>query len=281
MTSLQGIMGKYYALNSGETPEVAQAILEHYLPRFAGDGLPRSKASLVIGIADRLDSLSGLFAAGLAPTGTKDPFAQRRAAIGLVQELMSWNLHFDLRQGLDLAAEGLPVAAAPENLAACVEFLTGRLRSALIDQGYRYDVVDAVLAVQQLDPAGSLAAIRELSEWVSRPDWSSILQAYARCVRITREYKEPFNSVPAAMVDPAEKDLYSAVRTAESAERQPGSMADFFAVFLPIIPVINRFFEAVLVMAEDPQVRANRLGMLQSIAGLTRGVVDLSKLEGF
>jgi glycyl-tRNA synthetase len=281
MTALQGIMGRYYALHSGETPETAQAIFEHYLPRFAGDAQPRSKAGLAIGLADRLDSLGGLFAAGLAPSGTKDPFAQRRAAIGLVQDLIGWNLHFDLRHGLELAAEGLPVAASPESQSACLEFITGRLRSVLIDQGYRYDVVDAVLAVQQLDPAGSHAAIRELSEWVKRPDWSAVLQAYARCVRITRDQKEGFSILPSALVDPAEQDLYGAVHTAESAERQPGSIADFFAVFLPIIPVINRFFEAVLVMAEDPQVRANRLGLLQCIAGLTHGVVDLSKLEGF
>ena len=105
MTSLQGVVGQFYALRSGETEPVAtNAIFEHYLPRFAGDRVPVSKAGLLVGLADRLDSLAGLFAAGLAPTGTKDPFAQRRAALGLNQNLIEWDLDFDLQQGLDLAA---------------------------------------------------------------------------------------------------------------------------------------------------------------------------------
>jgi glycyl-tRNA synthetase len=190
MTALQGVMGQYYALHSGESEEVAGAILEHYLPRFAGDRLPTTRPGLTVGLADRLDSLAGLFAAGLAPSGTKDPFAQRRAALGLVQNLISWDLDFDLRQGLSFAAEHLPLEVSPETQVACLEFILGRMRVLLIEGDYRYDIVDAVLAAQSTNPAGAARAVKSLSAWVKRPDWLTILQAYARCVRITRDQKQ-------------------------------------------------------------------------------------------
>jgi glycyl-tRNA synthetase len=277
MTSLQGIMGRYYALAGGEPEAVANAISEHYM------ALPGSKSGLVIGIADRLDTLAGLFAAGLAPSGTKDPFAQRRAALTLVQSLAKLNLDFDLRQGLALAAETLPVTATPEVLSACFDFIVGRMRASLLEQpeGSRYDVIDAVLAGQAHNPAGVFRAAQAFSQYVARPDWSSILPAYARCVRITRDQKQIFSLVPTAFIDPAESELYAALQVAQAAPRRPGSVEDFFAAFLPLMPVISRFFEEVLVMAEDPQVRANRLGLLQQVAALPAGVVDFSKLEGF
>jgi glycyl-tRNA synthetase len=281
MTSLQGVMGRYYALQSGEPPAVAEAIFEAYLPRFAGDRYPETPAGLVLGLADRLDTLMGLFAVGLAPTGTKDPFALRRAALGLVQNLIHWNLDFDLRQGLEAAAHGLPVAVSAEAKAECLDFIIGRLQSELLEQGYRYDVVAAVLAAQGHNPAAAARAVRELAQWVNRPDWSTILPAYARCVRITRDQRERYAIDPERFVEPAEKHLLSALLQAEVTSRRPGSVEDFFKVFLPMIPVINRFFEEVLVMAEDPTLRANRLGLLQRIVALADGVADFSKLEGF
>jgi glycyl-tRNA synthetase len=283
MTSLQGVMGRYYALASGETQAVADAIFEHYLPRSADDLLPGSKAGLVIGIADRLDSLAGLFSAGLAPTGTKDPFAQRRAALTLVQALGKLNIDFDLRQGLALAAENQPVKAGPEVLAACFDFIVGRMRATLLElpEGYRYDVVDAILAAQSANPAGVFRGVKELGQVVARPDWNTVQPTYARCVRITRDQKEPFAINPAALSDPADQAFYEALATAQAAARRPGSVEDFFAAFLPLMPAINRFFDNVLVMAEDPQTRANRLGMLQQVAALANGVADFSRLEGF
>ena len=281
MTSLQGIMGRFYALHSGETPAVAQAISEHYLPRFTGDALPALKAGLVVGIADRLDSLVGLFAAGLAPTGTKDPFAQRRTAIGLVQLLSAFNIDFDLSRWMKAAAQNLPIEAAEQDLQACLEFISGRQRSGLIEQGFRYDVVDAVLAEQQNNPAGVLRAVKELSAWVEREDWNTILPAYARCVRITRDQKQTYSVDPQSFVDPSEKALYDALLQVESSPRNPGSVTELLAAFLPMIPAVNAFFDSVLVMAEDARVRGNRLGLLQRIAALTTGVADLSRLEGF
>ena len=282
MTALQGIMGRYYALHSGENQAVADAIYEHYLPRSAGDALPASKAGLLVGLADRLDSLSGLFAAGLAPTGTKDPFAQRRTSLGLVQALIGREVTFDLREGIRLAAEGQPIQASAESQAACYEFIAGRLRSHLLEEGdFRYDVVDAVLAEQAANPLGAWRAAQELSAWTARADWQTILPAYSRCVRITRDQAETFTVNPAGFVDPAETAFFQAVQAAENAPREPGSVNGLFQAFLPAIPAINTFFETALVMAEDAAVRANRLGLLQRVAALAGGVADFSKLEGF
>ncbi|HEX9028795.1 MAG TPA: glycine--tRNA ligase subunit beta, partial [Anaerolineales bacterium] len=172
MTSLQGVMGRYYALRSGEKEAVANAIYEHYLPRYTGDKLPQSLPGNLVGIADRLDTLAGLFAAGMAPTGAKDPFALRRAALGLTLELIGADLNLDLRQALQAAAALLPIPATPESQAACLSFIIERLRNLLLDQGSRYDVVDAVLAAQGYNPASAGSAVRSLSAWVTRPDWN-------------------------------------------------------------------------------------------------------------
>jgi len=274
-------MGRYYAKFSGESDEVAQAIYDHYLPRFTGDEVPSSKVGLIIGIADRLDSLAGLFAAGLAPTGTRDPFAQRRTALGLVQSLAAFDLDFDLTEGIALASAQLPIPTDSTIQQNCLDFIVGRLRNSLTEQGYRYDVVDAVLAEQQSNPAGVVRAVRELSAWVARPDWTTILPAYSRCVRITRDQKTLYTVDPMAFRESAEKELYSVVLDLESVARQPGAVDELLSAFEPIIPTINRFFDTVLVMDEDPKVRANRLGLLQHISALTRGVADFSKLEGF
>lgn len=281
MTSLQGIMGRYYALHSGESQPVADAIREHYLPRYTGDAFPTNRVGLVVGLADRLDSLVGLFAAGLAPTGTRDPFAQRRTAIGLVQLLAAFDLDFDLRKWMELTAKHLPIPISAENMHACAEFITGRLRNLLIDQGYRYDLVEAVLAAQSNNPAGAQREVKELGRWVQREDWSVILPAYARCVRITRDLAKNYPLDPALFAEAAEVELHKTLERAELTPRRAGSVTDTLNVFLPMIPAVNAFFDQVLVMAEEPDLRANRLGLLQRVSALMSGVADLSRLEGF
>jgi len=273
MTSLQGIMGYEYALHSGERLEVAIAIREHY-------GLPSTKPGLAIGLADRLDSLAGLFAAGLAPSGSADPFGLRRAALGANQILMDNDLDFDLRAALTAAVELLPetVRPIPQSLIPdLLAFLSGRLRGQLLEQGFRYDVVEAVLAEQAHNPAKALTATKQLTKWTQRADWPQTLAAYARCVRITRDQREQFAVNGELLSEPAEKELEAATKSV----RPVSSVDKFFNQLLPLIPVINQFFEAVLVMAEDPAVRANRLGLLQRIANTAIGLMDLSKLEGF
>jgi glycyl-tRNA synthetase len=281
MTSLQGYMGRYYALYSGESQPVAGAIYEHYLPRFAGDELPVSLPGVVLGLADRLDTLSGLFAAGLAPTGAKDPFALRRAALTLVQLLIAKDLDFDLSTALNKAAAQLPISASPESQRGCLEFIVERLRNLLLEQGWRYDVVDAVLAVQGENPARAAEAVKQLTAWTERSDWRSILPAYARCVRITRDLDDRYPVDPAQFVEEPTRDLYAALLAAEQAPRKLGSADDFLNAFLPMIPAVNHFFDTVLVMAEDKSLRHNRLGLLQRISALAAGVADMSRLEGF
>jgi glycyl-tRNA synthetase len=275
MTSLQGIVGGEYARRDGEAEAVAIAIAEQYQP------VPCTKPGLAVALADRLDSLAGLFAAGLAPTGTKDPFGLRRAAIGVVQPLMEHGIYVDMPSALEAAAMLEPVPVTDTVLAQVLEFISGRLRAILLDLGHKYDAVDAVLAAQAKNPAGAACAIRQLSTWVARPDWSTLLQAYARCVRITRDQKEKFILKPKAFIETSEKRLFDALEKAENQDRSPGSVDDFLNAFLPMIPAVNEFFDKILVMAEDRSIKENRLGLLQRITSLADGIADLGKLEGF
>ena len=273
MTSLQGIMGYEYALASGEPREVAVAIREHY-------GLPATKPGVAVGLADRLDSLAGLFAAGLAPSGSADPFGLRRAALGVNEILMTRGLDLDLRAALEAAVDLLPaglVTDRPKLLGDLLAFLAGRLRGQLMEQGFKHDVVEAVLAEQAHRPARARAAVQQLTAWVARPDWPQVLPAYARCVRITRDQPEQFTVDDARLTEPAEQALEAASR----ALRPAATVDELFNQVVPLIPAISRFFEDVLVMADDPAVRANRLGLLQRIASLAHGLADLSRVEGF
>jgi glycyl-tRNA synthetase len=281
MTSLQGVVGAYYAHRSQEDDGVAQAIKEHYLPKSTGDASPATKPGLIVSLADRLDMLAGLFAAGLAPTGTKDPYAQRRAALGLVQSLIAWDLDFDLNNGLQLAAANLPIPLTSDGLKACQEFIIARLKGLLTDQGYRFDVVDAVLARQGSNPAGAARACKQLSAWVQRPDWTTILPAFSRCVRITRNLKESFTVQPEGLKEPSEKNLLAQITRMETSLQNSSSVDDLLNAFQPAIPAVTAFFDAVLVMSENPMEKGNRIGMLQRIAALPEKIVDLSLLEGF
>jgi glycyl-tRNA synthetase len=283
-TSLQGEMGREYALKSGEPSAVAQAIFEHYLPRFSGDAQPDSLPGLVVGLADRLDSLAGLFCVGLAPTGSADPYGLRRDALGIVQNLIDAELSFSVRQGLGIAARFLPVAVDEASLDDARDFVTGRLRVYLRDQGFAYDVVEAVLAARGDDPFGARVAVAELKGWIEREDWPLILDNYARCVRITRSFDERFVLDPDHFVQPAEHDLHAAYEAARGQIAPLRSVEEFLTAFLPMIEVIDYFFareSGVLVMDEDQVLRENRLALLQHIAALADGIVDLSLLEGF
>jgi glycyl-tRNA synthetase len=273
MTSLQGIIGGEYALRSGEAPEVAQAISEQY------QTVPQSKAGVALAITDRLDSLVGMFAAGLAPTGAKDPFGLRRAAIGLVQPLIEHDMDIDLVLAIKHSVKTQPIEVNAEAQEKILDFIKGRLAVVLKDAGYKHDVVEAVLAQQSANPAASARAVKQLSAWVSREDWSTILPGYARCVRITRDQKESFKVDEKFFAEKEEKDLYAAIQKAVSG--QPSTIDEFLEIVVKLIPSINAFFDKVLVMAEDKKVKENRLGLLQKIASLSNGIADLSALDGF
>jgi glycyl-tRNA synthetase len=286
MTSLQGVIGRYYAADSGESEEVARAVYEHYLPRSPEDAVPESPAGTAVAIADRLDSLAGLFAAGLAPTGTRDPFALRRAALGLIQILLARGIAFDLREGIRLASALQPIPVPDTVQTQLMDFIAGRLRGVLADQGFRYDVVEAVLSAQAGNPLKARIAAEQLTGWVNKPEWPSVLAAYARCVRITREFTETFPVDSERLSESSERVLWEACQQMSAdatALTISGSLSvdNLLKAFTPHIPAVSRFFEEVLVMTDDPNVRKNRLGMLQVIARLPDGVADFSKLEGF
>jgi glycyl-tRNA synthetase len=274
MTSLQGIIGGEYALRSGESKDVAQAISEQY------QTVPQSKAGLVVALTDRLDSLVGLFAAGLAPTGAKDPFGLRRAAIGILQPLIEHDADFDLAEAVKRSAKTQPIEVTDEAQAKILDFLTGRLSVVLKELGYKYDVVDAVLVEQSANPAASARAVKQLQAWVERADWHEILPGFARCVRILKTVDDGPQTVDESRLeDVEEKNLFKAIQ--DTIHGQPSTVDDFLNIVVKLIPSINAFFDKVLVMADDQAVRENRLGLLQRIASLSNGVADLSKLEGF
>lgn len=276
MTSLQGIIGREYALRSGEQQDVANAIGEQY------QTVPRSKIGLAVALTDRIDSLVGLFGAGLAPTGAKDPFALRRAAIGVVQPLIEYGLSFDLREAVSKAAKLQPIEVNEEGQKQVLDFIAGRLRVVLNDLGYRYDVVDAVLVEQSANPAAAAEAVKQLQAWVEREDWETILPGYARCVRIIRSAKLDHGRLTiddGKFAEEAERDLYKAIRS--SVRRSPSSVDEFLNIVVNLIPSINTFFDKVLVMAEDEKIKQNRLALVGQIANLSTGIADLSKLEGF
>ena len=276
MTSLQGVIGREYALRSGEQTDIANAIGEQYKT------VPQSKIGLAIALSDRLDSLVGLFAVGLAPTGAKDPFGLRRAAIGIVQPLIEHDMDFDLAQAVKKSAKTQPIKVGDEVQKQLLNFIAGRLRVVLIEMDYKHDVVEAVLAEQSANPARSAEAVKQLQAWVEREDWSTILPGYARCVRIIRSAKldnSPLTIDDKKLVEKAELDLYKAIQS--SVVHRPSSVNEFLNIVVTLIPSINAFFDKVLVMAEDEKIKQNRLALVGQIANLSAGIADLSRLEGF
>jgi len=280
-TTLQGTMGRHYALRSGEPESVALAIAEHYMPRSARDRLPSSAPGLALAIADRVDSLVGLFAVGLAPTGSADPYHLRRDALGIVQSLIAHEIRLPLRPMLEEAAARMPVPVSGQVIDDVLAFVGERLRGWLRDKGFRYDVVDAVLAERAGDPYSAYRATAQLSAWVERSDWLDLLNAYGRCIRIVRDQPQELEYSPGLDSHPATSALWEAYRQAR-AQVTPRSDADRLLTALwPTVPVINRFFDEVLVMDPDQSLRESRLGLLQALWRLSRGIVDVTRLEGF
>ncbi len=281
MTALQGVMGRAYALRAGEPPAVAQAIEQHYWPQAAGDPLPESAAAAAVALADRLDTLCGLFALGLVPTGSADPFGLRRAALGVVQILLGRTQALDLRSALAVCAACQPLAVGAAAQQDALAFIAGRLRGVLLEAGHRHDVVEAVLAAKAHDPYAAQQAAAQLSAWLVRAEWAPLLEAFARCARMTRELDGTTPVLPAALQHAAEQDLWRGLQAAEAACAQHSSVDGLLRALQPLAPLVVKFFEDVLVMDEDAAVRSNRLGLLQRVAGLGTGIADLSKLEGF
>lgn len=249
------------------------ALAEQYNP------VSRTRPGLALALADRLDSLLGLFAVGLAPRGSNDPFALRRTALGVIENLMANQMSLDVRQVLAEAAPLLPVACDAETVAAVLSFMHGRMEGLLRERGIPAAAVRAVLAEQGHNPYAASQAASVLAEAITAPDWHEVLESYSRCVRITRQLQETLAVRPDAFTVPAEKTLW--VASQEAAAAQDGTVAQLVAALRGLVPAITTFFIDVLVMDADLTLRHNRLALLQHIASLPKGIVDLSYLEGF
>jgi len=271
MTSLQGVMGGHYAQRSGEPAEVASALAELY------HAVSHSRPSLALALADRLDSLMGLFSAGLAPKGSNDPFALRRAALHLIENLITNQVETDLRPMLQQAGSLLPVNSDEKAVNEVLAFIGGRLEGVLREKGYATTIVKAVLAELAHNPYKASLVAQDLTQAVQEADWNDLLTAYARCVRITRTLPTPYALRPTDFTLPAEQALAEAYGKVGV----PSTIPAFLTALRQLTPVINTFFEEVLVMDEDQAVRENRLAILQHIAHLSHNLADLSQLEGF
>ncbi|RIK38069.1 MAG: glycine--tRNA ligase subunit beta, partial [Chloroflexi bacterium] len=282
MTSLQGIMGEIYALRSGEAPEVAQAIREHYLPRSAGDANPVTLPGLALSLADKLDSLIGLSAAGAVPTGSADPFGLRRAALGVVHNLLATHTDFSIRTGLEAAAALQPLTVPAQAVDETLAFVERRLQGVLSDLGFAHDVIEAVLAVRGDNPHAARRACEALNALVQQPWWTETFTAYARCARITRNLEQTLDLNPGAYVEAVEHELHTAWQSAAVVLTDSLEPAEELGTELrKLQDPINAYFDEVLVNAEDATLRHARLALVQQIATLPARVADLSKLQGF
>ncbi len=282
MTTLQGVMGRYYALMSRETDAVAMAIQEHYLPRFPGDMLPASESGFAVSVADRLDSLAGLFCAGIKPRSTADPYGLRRDALGLLALLIGKRCHFSLKRGLEAAATELPVRIDADRLNDAYTFILRRLGVQLKEEGFRHDVVEAALAGGCDDPFGLRTIVEGLDQMVRSENWTERLHAYARCKRIVRNLDEIHPLNPDADPTPSSRRLHQNWRDARcTMDRSEDKIDTLENVLADLRGPINSFFEEVLVMDEDPVLRGARLALVQRIASLADGIADLSRLEGY
>ncbi len=275
MTSLQGVMGREYAKLSGEANEVAVAIGEQY------DRAPVSMIGAAISLADRFDGLAGLFAIGLAPTGSADPWALRRAALSIVETLIAHKVSFSLKRALEEAAKLQVASVDPKSIVEAHAFIIGREKAAFLDQGLRYDLVDAVLSARGDDPFIASQSIQQLSQWVTKPDWPQVLDGYARCVRIVRDIKEMLPLDIKQDNDQYTRALHQAVEAAQKSIGPASTIEDFFTALKKLIEPITIFFDKVLVMHDDRSIRETRQALLQRIWHLTDGIVDLTKVEGF
>jgi glycyl-tRNA synthetase beta chain len=279
---LQGTMGGYYARHDGEGDEVAIAIEDHYRPRFAGDELPRNLAGVVVALADKLETLVGLFGIGQVPTGDKDPFALRRHALGLIRMLTERSLALELPA---LVAMALPVFGhrVTDPSAALIEFVYDRLAGSLREQGYSAQEVDAVLSMRPArlgDVTARLAAVRAFA---ALPEAASLAAANKRVGNILKKVDgEVAAKVDAALLnEPAEaalNDSMAAARPIADAAFERGDYTTSLQALAALRAPVDAFFETVMVNAEDPAMRANRLGLLATLHAAMNRVADLSKL---
>lgn len=283
-TSVQGVMGSYYAAASGETPQVAQAIGQHYQPRFAGDALPDTTVGKLVALADKLDTICGLFAVGQGPTGSSDPFALRRSAIGIVN-MLETGLAISLAAAIDeslasFAAQGVAFDAAAVR-AEVVDFFVTRTKVMLRDGGVNADTIDAVLAAGVEEPAviSQRAHALEDARANDAETFDNLATAYARANNLRKP--ELGEGVDDALLTEPERALAGAVATAEQAVASALASDDFAAALSQLAALrapIDGFFADVMVMDEDAALRDNRLRLLNRFVAVFANVADFGKM---
>jgi len=281
---LQGAMGRYYALHDGESIEVADAIAQHYWPRFAGDALPERPVAQAVALADKLELLAGMFGLGERPTGDRDPFALRRAAIGVLRIIIEKRLRLELPELVRTAFAVFAGVPAVADAAADLEaFILDRLRAHLREQGFGANEVEAVLSPppSRIDLVPDrIAAVRA---FVALPEAEALAAANKRIVNILKKSgTEAAAAVDRTLFgDGAEHDLFAAVQRllpVVHGHVQQGQYTDALRALASARTSVDRFFDEVLVMADDPVVRANRLALLKGLAEAMNQVADISKL---
>ncbi len=281
-TELQGIMGRYYAALTNEPKEVSEAIYEHYLPKFAGDELPITNEGIVLALADRLDSIAGFFAIGIQPTGSQDPYALRRQALGILNIIMDKKLDVNLEDLLDLALENfdnieMDKKAVKKDL---LTFFELRLKNLFSDRDIRYDVVDAVISIEGSNPFDLLIRAKDLDAWVKNNNVTEALQTFSRISNISKGavsgqiYESKF-------VDESESKLYASYNSIKLEVENLLGQREYVKALELLITIkdsIDAFFDSVMIMDENIAVRENRLTMLANIRTTMESVADLSKI---
>jgi len=283
---LQGEMGRHYASASGEHEEVASAIGEHYAPRFAGDLLPRSMGGKIVSIADRLDTLVGIFAAGQRPSGNKDPFALRRSALGLVRILLEAEIELSLSWLLALAAEHLSSqrAASPDLLLEVRDFIVDRLRNYYRDQGHGAELINAVLVSDWKTLPDLDRRLQALSSFMGRKEAVALAAANKRIGNILRKSDDRISETidTNLLVLDEEKRLFAEVNRLDREVApliESGDYNNSLRLLAGLREPVDAFFEAVMVMDEDKALRTNRLALLSNLKGLFDRIADLSVLN--
>ncbi len=295
---LQGVMGRYLASADGEPADIAMAIEEHYLPRGAGGALPSNKVGTAVALADKLDALAGIFAIGQKPSGTRDPFGLRRAAIGILRILIEQRLDLDLRALVERAVALQPVAN-PTAASEVEAYIVERLRAYFLDVksgedasvpttaivGATTEMFEAVLAAAPRSPVDFGLRLTAVNRFLQRPEAVSLTAANKRIANILKKSEVATGSVvdPSALIEPAEQALYAAmvaVREPVAAAVQEQRYANALESLATLRPEVDSFFDAVMVNDPDPARRANRLALLGELHGLFAGIADLSRLPG-
>lgn len=281
---LQGIMGRYYARNSSEEAEVSQAIFEHYLPRFAGDQLPQTPTGIVLSLSEKIDNIMGSFSIGIKPSGSQDPYALRRQALGIVNIVIDQQLDLNLRDVLAQAYSGFqatqPKQEKEATVTEVVDFIGQRLRGVLLEKGLAYDVIDAVLS----NGADNISDIYKrgaaLQQFKSTAKFEDLMVVFNRSHNLSKRWHSSQVQIP-NLIDPSELKLFERVRLLQSELGAYLKRANYDQALHSLASArteVDNFFTAVMVMVEDEALKNNRLSLLKSIADLCRLIADFSKI---